>query len=110
MAKPSMTPPAAPDPVCPWPMISFVEEILSESRSSSDAKSTAGKEEKSKGLSINKTIVKMRIAKAKDAVSPASSTHDGTGKTIMIIIIIRPIARKTVGLLKEESVSFGIPL
>ena len=97
MAKPSITLPAAWVPVWPWPMISLVEETLSDSRSISEASRIVGKAEKSSGRWMNSVMVKIRIASANDAASPMSSTHAGIGSTIMAITAISAIASSTVG-------------
>ncbi len=97
MAKPSITLPAAWVPVWPWPMISLVEETLSDSRSISEASRIVGKAEKSSGRWMNSVMVKIRIASANDAARPMSSTHAGIGSTIMAITAISAMASSTVG-------------
>ena len=97
MAKPSITWPAALVPVWPWPMMSLVEETLSERRSISEARSTVGKAEKSSGRWMKRVMVKMRMAMAKDAASPRSRIQAGIGRIIMAITAISAMARSTVG-------------
>ena len=96
-ANPSITWPAAPVPLWPSPMMSLVEEMLSDRRSISDARRIVGKDEKSSGRSMNSVTVKIRIASAKEAARPISSTHDGTGRIIMTMIAISASASSTVG-------------
>ena len=105
-ANPSITSPAASVPVWPSPIISFVDDMLSERRNISEAKRIVGKAEKSSGLSMNNVTVKIRIAKAKDAARPTSKTHAGTGKIIMTMIAMSAIASRTGGLKKAETVKF----
>ena len=71
--------------------------MLRLSRSISEAKRIVGKDEKSSGRSINSVIVRIRIAKAKDAVRPISTTHAGAGSTIMTMTTINAMASMTVG-------------
>ena len=97
MAKPSITSPAAFVPVCPSPIISFVDETFSDRRNISDASNTVGNAEKSKGRSINSVTVNIRIARANDAANPISKTQAGTGKIIITIIAISASANKIVG-------------
>ena len=97
MAKPSITSPAAPVPVCPCPMISLVDDTLSDSRSIRLASRIVGNAEKSSGRWMKSVIVKIRIASAKDAASPRSSTQAGIGRTIIAMTAISAIARSTVG-------------
>ena len=47
---------------------------------------------------MNTAVAKMRMAKAKDSVSPTSMTHAGTGRIITRITSMRPIANRDVGL------------
>ena len=56
-----------------------------------------GKAEKSKGRSMNSVTVSIRMASAKDSARPMSSIHDGTGRTIMMMMAIRPSASRMVG-------------
>ena len=97
IAKPSMTSPAASVPVCPSPMISFVDETFSDNRNISDASSTVGKAEKSRGRSMNRVTVKISIASAKEAARPMSKIHAGIGRIIMTMIAISAMASSTVG-------------
>ena len=97
MANPSITSPAAWVPVWPWPMISLVEETLSDSRSISDASNMVGKAEKSSGRSMKRVTVKIRIATAKEAARPMSSTQAGIGRIIMTMTAINARARRMVG-------------
>ena len=97
MAKPSITCPAALVPVWPWPMISLVEETLSESRSISEASRIVGKEEKSSGRWMKRVMVKIRMAMAKEAASPRSRIQAGIGRIIMAMTAISAMARSTVG-------------
>ena len=98
MAKPSITSPAAPVPVWPCPMMSLVEETLSERRSISEASRIVGKAEKSSGRSMKSVTVKIRMARAKEAASPISSTQAGIGSTIMTITAMSASESRTVGL------------
>ena len=98
LAKPSMTLPAADVPVWPCPMMSLVDETLSDSRSISEASRIVGKVEKSSGRSMKRVIVNIRIASAKEAARPTSSTQAGIGRIIMMITAISASARSTVGL------------
>jgi hypothetical protein len=97
MANPSMTPPAASVPVCPCPMMSFVEETFRDKRSIKEASRTVGKAEKSSGRSMNKVTVKMRIARPNEAAKPRSRMNDGTGRIIMMMTAIRASAKRIVG-------------
>ena len=97
MAKPSITCPAALVPVCPWPMISLVDDTFSDSRSIRLASRIVGNAEKSSGRWMKSVMVKIRIAIAKDAASPMSRIHAGIGRTIMAITAISAIASSTVG-------------
>ena len=97
MAKPSITCPAALVPVWPWPMISLVEETLSDSRSISEASRIVGKAEKSSGRWMKRVMVKIRMAMAKEAASPMSRIQAGIGRTIMAMTAISAIASSTVG-------------
>ena len=97
IAKPSITPPAAPVPVWPWPMISFVEETFRDSRNIKEARSTVGNTENSNGRSMNKVTVNIRMASPNEAASPMSKTHAGMGKIIMTMIAISASANKIVG-------------
>ena len=63
----------------------------------SEARRIVGKAEKSNGFSINRVTVKIRIARAKDAASPISSTTAGTGRIIITMIAISASASRTVG-------------
>ena len=96
-ANPWITPPAASVPVCPLPMINFVEDTLSDSRNMRDASNTVGNEEKSSGRSMNRVTVNIKIARAKEAAKPTSNTHAGIGKIIITMIAINAIDNKTVG-------------
>jgi hypothetical protein len=102
IAKPSIIDPAAAVPVCPSPIINLVEDTFKDRRSKSDASKTDENEEKSRGFSINKVIVKIRMANAKDAATPISSTQAGIGRTIMTIIAINPIANPTVAFGRKD--------
>jgi hypothetical protein len=97
LAKPSITWPAALVPVWPSPMMSLVEETLSDSRRIRLAKSTVGKAEKSSGRLMKWVMVKIRIAIENDPASPRSSTQAGIGSTIITMIAISAMARSTVG-------------
>ena len=97
MAKPSITWPAAPVPVWPWPMMSLVEETLSDSRSMRLASRIVGKDEKSSGRWMKSVMVKMRIAIANEAARPRSSTQAGIGRIIMAMTAISAMASITVG-------------
>lgn len=88
-------------------MISLVDETFNDSRNIRDARRIVGKEEKSNGRSMKRVVEKMRIANAKDNANPASSTHEGIGRIIMIMIAINAIARSTVGL-KRAVLSAGL--
>ncbi len=105
-AKPWITSPAAPVPLWPWPMISLVEETLSESRSISEARSTVGKAEKSSGRSMKRVTVKIRIASAKEAARPISSIQDGIGRTIMTMTAMSASASRIVGRNRVSRVRF----
>ena len=78
-------------------MISLVEETFSDSRSMREASSTVGKAEKSSGFSMKSVTVKIRIARAKLAARPTSSTKAGTGRIIMMMIDISASASRIVG-------------
>ena len=78
--------------------MSLVEETFSESRSISEARRSVGKAEKSRGLSMNKVTVKIRIAKQNENARPRSSAHDGIGRIIIKITVIKATASKMVGL------------
>ncbi len=97
MAKPSITWPAASVPVWPWPMMSLVEETLSDRRSISEASRIVGKEEKSSGRWMKRVMVKIRIAMAKEAARPRSSTQAGIGRIIMAMTAMSAMASSTVG-------------
>ena len=97
MAKPSMTWPAALVPVWPSPMMSLVEETLSDRRSISDASRIVGKDEKSSGRWMKRVMVKIRMAIAKEAASPMSRIQAGIGRIIIAMTAISAIARRTVG-------------
>ena len=97
LAKPLITSPAASMPVWPCPMISLVEDTLSDRRSMSEASRMVGKAEKSNGRSMNSVTVKIRMASAKDAASPISSTQAGIGRIIITMIAISAIAIRMVG-------------
>ena len=84
-------------PVWPWPMMSLVEETLSESRSISEASRIVGKDEKSSGRWMKRVMVKMRMAMAKEAASPRSRIQAGIGRIIMAMTAISAMARSTVG-------------
>ena len=109
MAKPSITSPAAPVPVWPSPMMSLVDETLSESLSIREAKSTVGKAEKSRGRSTKSVTVNIRMASPKLAARPASSTQAGMGRIIMTMTAIRASANRIVGRIKALIESAGIP-
>ena len=79
-------------------MISLVDDTFSDRRSMSDASRIVGNAEKSSGRSMKSVTVKINIASANDAASPASRTQEGIGKIIMAMIAINAIASKTVGL------------
>jgi hypothetical protein len=49
----------------------------------------------------------MRIASAKEAARPASKTHEGIGKIIMTIIVMRATAKNMVGFKNEENDVFS---
>src|SRR6056297_3728615 len=89
-------------------MMSLVEETLSDRRSMSEASRIVGKDEKSSGRSMNRVTVKIRIASAKEAASPISSTQDGTGRIIMAMIAISASARSTVGWKSRAAVRRGM--
>jgi len=97
LAKPSITAPAAWVPLCPCPMMSLVDETLSASRSISEASKIVGKDEKSSGRSMKSVMVKIRIAMAKEAASPISRSHAGTGRIIIAMIAMSASASSTVG-------------
>jgi hypothetical protein len=97
IAKPWITLPAAAVPECPSPIINLVEETFSDNRSIKDANKIVGNAEKSNGRFRNKVTVKIKIAIAKDAAKPISSTQDGIGKIIITMIAISASASKTVG-------------
>ncbi|MEP4475027.1 MAG: hypothetical protein ABJ024_08250, partial [Lentilitoribacter sp.] len=105
-ANPSMTSPAASVPVCPWPIINFVDETLSDNRNIKEARRIVGNAEKSRGRSINSVTVKIKIAYAKEAAKPTSNTHAGIGKIIMTITAINATANMIVGLNKAFTVKF----
>ena len=79
-------------------MMSFVEETFSDSRNIREASRIVGKDEKSSGLSMNSVMVKIRIARPKEAARPTSSTQDGIGRIIITMIAINASASSTVGL------------
>jgi hypothetical protein len=97
IANPSMTSPAASVPVWPSPMISFVDETLSDSRRTSDASRIVGKAEKSSGRWMKSVTVNIRIASAKEAARPTSSTQAGIGRIIMTMTAISASASRIVG-------------
>jgi len=97
LAKLSMTLPAAFTPVCPSPIISFVEDTFSDRRSTRDARRIVGNAENSKGRWINSVTVKIRIASEKDKARPTSRRNAGTGKIIMTIMAMSAKASKIVG-------------
>ncbi len=78
-------------------MINLVEDTFSDSRSIKDARRIVGKDEKSSGRSINNVSVKIRMASAKEAASPTSSTQAGIGRIIITMTVINASASKTVG-------------
>ena len=102
LAKPSITLPAAWVPECPSPIISLVDETFSDRRSIKDASRTVGKAEKSNGRSMKSVTVNIKIASAKEAAKPMSSTQAGIGKIIMTMIAIRANASNVVGLNNVE--------
>ena len=106
LAKPSITAPAASVPVWPCPMISLVDEMLSDRRNSRVASRIVGNAENSSGRSMNRVTVSIRIASAKDSASPMSSTAAGTGSTIMMITVISASANRIVGRKMVPRVSF----
>ena len=56
-------------------------------------------------------VVKIKIAKANDAVRPMSITQAGTGNTITKITIIRPMAMTAVGFERSKKREVGmVPL
>ena len=73
----------------------------------SEAKRIVGKEEKSKGRSMNSVTVKIKMASAKLAARPTSSTIAGIGRIIMTMIAIRARASRTVGWKMAEAVTLG---
>ncbi len=110
LANASITWPAASVPLWPCPMISLVEDMLSDSRSSSEASSTVGKAEKSSGRSMNSVTVNIRIASAKEAARPISTNQAGTGRIIMTITVMSASASRIVGRNRSRRVrvSFGM--
>jgi hypothetical protein len=89
-------------------MMSFVDEIFRDNRNINDASRTVGNAEKSNGRSTKSVVVKIRIAKPKDAVSPVSNTQAGIGKIIMTMMPINAIANKIVGWKKLEKISWRV--
>ena len=78
-------------------MISFVDDTFSDRRSINAPSRMVGKALKSSGRSMNSVTVKIRIASAKDTASPISSSHEGIGRTIMMITAMSASASSTVG-------------
>jgi hypothetical protein len=93
-----MTPPAAPVPVCPFPMISLVEDMLRDRRNISVASKIVGKEEKSNGLSTKSVIVKIKIARPNEIARPMSKMNAGIGKIIITMTAMSAKTNKMVGL------------
>jgi len=79
------------------PIINFVDETFIDSRNISEANKTVGKDENSKGRSIKRVTVKIKIAKPNDIAKPTSKTHEGIGNIIMTIVAIKASARRMVG-------------
>src|SRR6056297_3594890 len=98
-----MTFPAAFVPVCPCPMMSFVELMFSDRRSIKDASRIVGKAEKSKGRSTKSVTVKIRIASANEVANPISRTKAGTGRIIITMTAMSATARATVGLERRSA-------
>ena len=65
-----------------------------------------GNAEKSSGRSMNRVIVKMRIASPKDIDRPMSKTHDGMGSIIITMIAIKAKAMNTV----EEGIILALSI
>ena len=78
-------------------MINFVEDTLSDSLRSKDPRRIVGNDEKSSGRSMNSVIVKIKMARANDAVRPTSTIQAGAGRTIIMMMAIRATASSTVG-------------
>ena len=78
-------------------MMSLVELTLSDSRSISEASRIVGKDEKSSGRLMKSVTVEIRMAMAKDAARPRSSTKAGIGRIIMTMTAISAMASSTVG-------------
>ncbi len=87
-------------------MMSFVDETFSDSRSISEASRIVGKAEKSSGRSMKSVVVKIRIASAKLAERPTSSTQDGIGRIIIRMTAIRASGHHHGGL-EDRSHGFG---
>ena len=56
---------------------------------------------------MNSVMVKIKIASAKDAARPTSSTQAGIGRIIITMIAISASARRTVGLKSCSVVNLG---
>ena len=91
--KPSITPPAAPDPVWPCERISRVEATFSDSRRSVTTSSSVGKALNSSGVRIQSATISTRTETDSESARPRSSSTGGSGTKSTARISVTPIAK-----------------
>lgn len=84
--------------VCFWLMISFVDDILSDSCNISEVSKIVGNVEKFRGCLINNVIVKIRMVRVNDVVNLILRMKVGIGKIIIMMMVISVRVSRIVGL------------
>jgi DNA-directed RNA polymerase beta' subunit len=93
LPKASITCPAAAVPLCPLDKMSLVEAMFRDSLKTAVISKIVGKELKSKGLAINKQVIKITTDVVIEKANNKSSNIAGTGNNNTIKIKIIEIAK-----------------